>query len=151
MAFFKRHGVDTSALRLDNECSTELKNFVRTGSIKLELTPASQHRRNKAERAIRSFKNHFIAANSDVDSGAPKDLWSDFLPQIEETLNLLRRGRLGKSAWEDLFGTRDFNAVPLAPIGIKVVAHVPPDNLDSWAQNGLVGYYVGTAYKHYRC
>ena len=151
LQFFSRHGVDTSFVRMDNECSAELKELVRTGSISLELTPASQHRRNKAERAIRSFKNHFIAANSGVDPTAPKDLWSDFCAQIEETLNLLRRGRSGKSAWEDLFGVRDFNAVPLAPIGIKVVAHVPPEKRASWAEHGLVGYYIGPAYEHYRC
>ena len=149
--FFARHSVDTSVVRMDNECSGEFKNFIRTGSIALELTPASQHRRNKAERAIRSFKNHFISAISGVDPTASKDLWSDFCPQIEETLNLLRRGRRGKSAWEDLFGVRDFNAVPLAPIGIKVVAHVPPDKRASWAEHGLVGYYIGPAYEHYRC
>ena len=110
---------------MDNETSELVKQIVRTGSLTLELTPASQHRRNTAERAIRSFKNHFIASMSGVDQDSPKDLWSDYDEQIEETLNLLRRGPSGKSAWEGLFGPRDFNAVPIAPIGIKVVAHVP--------------------------
>ena len=149
--FFARHKVDTSIFRLDNECSELVKTHVRAASIALEFTPASQHRRNKAERAIRSFKNHFIASMSGVDKDSPKDLWSDYDEQIEETLNLLRRGPAGKSAWEGLFGPRDFNAVPLAPIGIKVVAHVPPLERSSWGQHGVVGYYVGPAHEHYRC
>jgi hypothetical protein len=69
--FFPRHVVDTSLVRMYNECSAEFKNFIRTGSIALE----SLHRRNKAERVIWSFKNHFIAANSGVDPTASKDLW----------------------------------------------------------------------------
>ncbi len=79
----------------DNECSEDIKQQARAADKTLELTPASQHRQNKAKRAIRSFKNHFIAANSGVDSAAPKDLWSDSAPQVEATLNLLRRGRSG--------------------------------------------------------
>ncbi len=78
-----------------------------------------------------------------ADPTDPKDLWSDFIPHIEETLNLLRRGCSCKSAWEDLFGTRDFNAVPIAPAGIKVVAHVPPNKRASWdvLAGKIVAYY----------
>jgi hypothetical protein len=151
MAFFKLHRVNTSIIRMDNECSELVKEHIRAATLSLELTPASQHRRNKAERAIRSFKNHFIASMAGVDVSSAADLWSDYTAQIEETLNLLRRGRSGKSSWEDLFGPRDFNAVPLAPIGIKVVAHVPPSERASWAQHGLIGYYIGPAHEHYRC
>jgi hypothetical protein len=112
---------------MDNEFSAEFKNFIRTGFIAFELMPASQQRRNKAEHAVQSFKNLFIAADSGVDPVASKDLWSDFIPQFEEALNLLHRGRSGKSAWDDLFSARDFNAVPIAP-----------DNRASWAEHGLV-------------
>jgi hypothetical protein len=34
---------------------------------------------------IRSFMNHFIASMSGVDQDSPKDLWSDYDDQIEET------------------------------------------------------------------
>ncbi len=38
--FFNRHGVDTSSVRMDKECSAEFKDFVRTESFLLALTPA---------------------------------------------------------------------------------------------------------------
>jgi len=128
--FFAIHGVNTTAMRMDNECSELLKHHLRSFNISLELTPASQHRRNKAERAIRTYKNHFIAANSGIDKDCPSDQWPRFMDQIEITLNLLRKSNNNKviSAYEDLHGKPyDYNKCPIAPLGIKVVAHIPPN------------------------
>jgi len=139
---------------MDNETSEALKDFLRSSNIELELTPASQHRRNKAERAIRTYKNHSIAANSGIDKDCPSDQWPRFMPQIEITLNLLRKAKSNQniSAYEDLFGKPyDYNKCPIAPIGIKVVAHIPPQERASWDKHGIIGFYVGPAPEHYRC
>jgi hypothetical protein len=45
----------------------------------------------------------------------------------------------------------DFNKCPIAPLGIKVVAHIPPEERASWAHHGIFGFYVGPAPEHYRC
>ena len=37
------------------------------------------------------------------------------------------------------------------PLGIKVIAHIPPEERASWAQHGIIGFYVGPAPEHYRC
>jgi hypothetical protein len=58
------------------------------------LFPPGIHRRNAAERAIRTFKNHFIAGLCSVDQHYPLHLWDKLLPQAELTLNLLRGSRL---------------------------------------------------------
>ncbi len=42
------------------------------------------------ERAIVTFKEHFVAALTTVDMLCPLQLWDKFLPQVELTLNLLR-------------------------------------------------------------
>ena len=55
------------------------------------------------------------------------------------------------SAYTYIYGEFNFTATPLAPPGTKVVAHVKPDNRQTWELNGEVGYYVGPAMKHYRC
>ncbi len=47
--------------KLDNECSTVLKAFMHQEDIDFQLVPPGLHRQNAAERAIRTFKNHFIA------------------------------------------------------------------------------------------
>ena len=47
---------------LDNEVSTDLIEFLKTDeNITVQLAPAGRHRRNAAEKSIRTFKNHFIA------------------------------------------------------------------------------------------
>jgi len=52
---------------LDNEAPEELKQAIRDNNCRVELTPADQHRRNAAERAIQTFKGHFIS----VLAGSP--------------------------------------------------------------------------------
>jgi hypothetical protein len=47
---------------MDNEASKAIKDFlVRANHMEYQLVPPHTHRRNAAERAIRTFKNHFIA------------------------------------------------------------------------------------------
>ena len=58
-------------------------------NIDFQLVPPGMHRRNAAERAIRTFKNHFIAGLCSVDKDLPLHLWDRLLPQAELTLNLL--------------------------------------------------------------
>ena len=44
---------------------------------------------NRAEHAIRTFKDHFIAILAGIDKTFPKSLWDLLLPQAEITVNLL--------------------------------------------------------------
>ena len=45
---------------MDNEASEALKMTMKAMNIKYQLVPPSIHRANNAERAIHTFKNHFI-------------------------------------------------------------------------------------------
>ena len=80
------HGHVTKKFVLDNECSAELKAALRKHNKQYELTPPNMHRRNTAERAIRTFKNHLI---STCDKDFPVAEWDCLLVQAELTLNLL--------------------------------------------------------------
>ena len=74
---------------LDNECSEILKDFMTNVNVNFQLIPPGMHCRNAAERAIRTFKNHFIAGLCSVDKDFPLHLWDHLLPQALLTLNLL--------------------------------------------------------------
>jgi len=140
--------------RLDNECSEPLKDFLRSENIDFQLAPPGIHRRNAAERAIRTFKNHFIAGLCSVDKAFPLHLWDRLVPQAVLTLNLLRGSRLNPnlSAWAQLHGLFDFNRTPLAPPGIRVLVHEKPHARDStWSPHAVDGWYVGPALDSYRC
>ena len=53
------HGHTTSTYILDNECSADLCQAIQDAELKLELVPPHVHRRNAAERAIQTSKDHF--------------------------------------------------------------------------------------------
>ena len=78
---------------LDNECSDDLKKAFIKYNVQFQRVPPKEHRVNAAERAIRTFKNHFVATLSSVDSRFPLELWDRLLPQTTLTLNLLRSSR----------------------------------------------------------
>jgi hypothetical protein len=138
---------------LDNEASGTFKQFLKQQNISFQLTPANLHRRNAAERAIRTFKNHFIAGLSTVDPAFPLYLWCRLLPQAEMTLLLLRKSRINPnlSAYAQLFGQFDYNKTPLGPPGCRVVVFNRPEQRNSWDNHGEINYYVGPAMEHYRC
>jgi hypothetical protein len=77
----------------------------------INLSPRHCHRRNAAERAIQTFKEHFVAGLSSVHPHLPLHLCDILLPQAEITLNLLRTLRLHPqlSAAAHFHGLIDYN------------------------------------------
>ena len=138
---------------MDNEFSSDLRKAFIKNNVGFELVPPNMHRRNAAERAIRSFKNHFLAGLATCDPKFPLAEWDRLLPQAELSLNLLRSARLNPklSAHAYLFGTFNFERTPLAPPGTRVVVYDRPENRPSWGFHGTDGWYVGPALNHYRC
>ncbi|KAG7372529.1 hypothetical protein IV203_018672 [Nitzschia inconspicua] len=67
---------------LDNECSTMLKTFMLDQDLDFQLVPPYLHRRNAAERAICTFKNHCIAGLCSTDPAFPIHLWDRLLPRL---------------------------------------------------------------------
>ena len=92
------------------------------------------HRQNHAERAIRTFKDHFIAILAGVDAKFPPYLWDLLLPQAEVTLDLLWQSTINPqiSTWEYFQGPFDFNKTPLRPVGRHVLIHTKPGTRHSW-------------------
>jgi hypothetical protein len=74
-------GVKPKLQTLDNEASAALKNFFTVNNITYQLVPPHCRRRNAAERAIRTFKEHFVAVLSSVDPSFPMHLWDRLLQQ----------------------------------------------------------------------
>ena len=74
-------GLRPKLQRLDNKCSAVLKSYVQEQDIDFQLVPPGVHRRNAVERAIRTFKNHFIAGLCSVGKDFPLHLWDQLFPQ----------------------------------------------------------------------
>jgi hypothetical protein len=130
-----------------------LKNFFTANDIVYHLVPPHCYQRNAASRAIRTFKEHFVAGISSVDPSFPMHVWERLLPQAEITLNLLRTSRLDPqlTAAAHYHGLVDYNKTAFAPPGCKIIAHEKPGKRRAWAPHGQHGYSLGPAMHHYRC
>jgi hypothetical protein len=140
-------------MKLDNEASKLLKTYLHQQNITFQLVPPYSHRRNAAERAIRSFKDHLIAGLCSTEKSFPIHLWDRLLPQAVITLNMLRTSRINPrlSASTHIYGQYDFNIAPMAPPGTRIIAHETPNRRRTWAPHGQDGWYIGPALEHYRC
>ncbi len=107
---------------LDNKCSQDFRDTIRCNEMAFQLVSPHDHRRNLAEKAIQTFKDHFIAILRGTDKSFPLTLWDRLLPQAEHTLNLLRPAQMTPtiSAYTFLWKQHDYNANPFAPPGCKV-------------------------------
>lgn len=145
-------GLKPQLHRLDNECSTELKEFMAEKDVQIQLVPPGVHRANAAERAIRTLKNHFLAGLATTDPEFQFHLWDRLLPQCIITLNLLRASRINPnlSAYAQVWGQFLYNNTPLAPPGCHVMVHEKPHQRASWAPHAVDAWYLGPALNHYR-
>jgi len=122
-------GLSVDLQILANEASLTYKEAITfKWNATFQLVPPDMHRRNRAEPAIRTFKDHFLAILAGVDAAFPPYLWDLLLPQAELTLNLLRQATLNPriTAWEFFQGPFDFNMTPLGPVGCRVLIHAKP-------------------------
>ena len=152
-AYLVAHGLRPRLHTLDNEASTNLKDFLTAEKVEYQLMPPHIHRHNSAKPAIQTFKNHFIAGLASTDPNFPLSNWCHLLPQAELTLNLLRPSRLNPklSAYALLECAFDFTCTPLAPPGTRVIVHEKPTQRRTWAPHSVDGWYIGPAMDHYQC
>ena len=126
----------------------------RRAERRIQLTPQGIHRRNTAERAIRTAKNHLIAGLCTINPKFPLYLWDKLLPQAELTMNMLRGSRMNTklSAWDQVCGVYDYNSTPIGPpAGTRVLVHEKPNQRDTWALHGKDAWYIGPSFEHNRC
>jgi hypothetical protein len=147
------HVLKPKLMKLDNEASKLLKTYLHQKNITFQLVPPYSHRRNAAERAIRSFKDHLIAGLCSTDKSFPMHLWDRLLPQAVITLNMLRTSIINPklSASTHIDGQYYFYRAPMAPPGTRIIAHETPSRRRTWAPHGQDGWYIGPALEHYRC
>ncbi len=154
MSRLAARGLEVDLQILDNEARSAYKEAITIKwKAKFQLVPPDMHRRNRAERAICTFKSHFLSILAGVDTAFPLYLWDLLLPQAELTLNLLRQSTLNPriSSWEYFQGPFDSNKMPLGPDGCWVLIHAKPITRRSWDFRAKQGFYIGSALDSYWC
>ena len=76
---------------MDNECPKILAKYIQEHNTNIQFVEAYNHKINAAERAIQSFKNHFVADLCTAHPHVPLQLWCELLLHAEITLNFLQR------------------------------------------------------------
>ena len=154
LAFFRGLGRNPSFLRLDNETSGKLEAYLKSEKVGMQFVPPGVHRANKAERAIRTSKNHIISMLCGAHADFDLKLWDESIEQAELTLNHLVPYALDPtlSAYDGLHPhPYDFLAHPIAPFGTLVVVHEKPADRGTWDPHGVKGWYLGPAVQHHHC
>jgi hypothetical protein len=136
---------------MDNQCSKTIQKFIESNQAKIQLVNPDDHRVNAAERAIQTWKNHWIAGLGTLDPNCPIQLWCQFIEQGQDTLNMLRTSRTNPklSAYAILEGQFDYDRTPLAPVGTKALVFLDPKKRTTWQSHAVDVWYVGPAKKHY--
>jgi hypothetical protein len=139
--------------KIDNETSHEVEKFIQGQQTRLQYTPPDMHRTNPAERAIRTWKNHFIAGIAGLPKSFPIANWCRLTKQSDVTLNMLRPCRQNPllSAHEALEGSFSFDATPMAPLGMEVLVHMKPNQRSTWGYHTSKAWYLSHSPNHYRC
>ena len=149
-AHWSQYGPIPDIVRLDNETSTDLENFrLKDKKIQsFQYFPTGTHRANRAERCLRTWKNHFIAKLSTAAATFHASYWNKIIPLAELTLNCLLPWQPNSaiSAYHGLTGAQfDFRVHPIAPAGTAILIHEPPETRGTWAGYGVPGFYLGPA------
>ena len=113
---------------MDKEFSMAIKNFIKKEKVDIQLVESHNHRVNAAGPTVKAAKCHTIAGLATVDIAYPLRLWCKFVPQIQDTLNMVRSSRRDSTIFadEDMEGLFDWNRTPIAPLGSKSVIYAEP-------------------------
>ena len=137
----------------DNAMTQQFIRDLAKRNIQTQLVAPGNHRANNAERAIQTFKCHFISGLATCDPSLSISEAKQLTQQALITLNILRQSRLNPSisAYEEMHGQFDSNKYELHPPGTRVITLDDPSERASFAQHGPEGFYVGPSLDHYRC
>jgi hypothetical protein len=137
---------------LDNECSRAVHKFLTSKETARQNVKAHHQNSNAAEPAVKSAKYHIISHVATLDNDCPIQLWSEMLPQMEDTLNMMRTSRNNndKTAYEEIHGAFDWNKTPLAPLGNKGMVYLTPNTRNTFAPHCDEAFTVRRAPFHHQ-
>ena len=69
------------------------------------------------------------------------------------TLNMMRQSNINKKllAYEQIFGTYDFNSTPIAPSGAQSLLHLKNNQCGTWTPKAINVWHIGPCMAHYCC
>ncbi len=142
----KKHTLDNKALEAFKQC-------IKKQQMQYELVPLGNHQCNQAERAVQTFKAHFILILAGIDYKFPLSLRCHLLKQTKLTLNLLHQSKVASkiSAYAHVHRSHNYMKKPFAPLGCTIQAQVEPEDHRTWDTQSDMGFSLSTSMEHNRC
>eukprot|EP00804_Cyclotella_cryptica_P019448 CCRYP_006615-RA/>CCRYP_006615-RA protein AED:0.18 eAED:0.18 QI:0/0/0/1/1/1/3/0/869 len=136
---------------MDNQCSKAVEKYIKSTKADIQLVNPDDHQVNTAERAIQTWKEHWLSGMGTLDPTCPIQLWCQFIEQGQDTLNMLRVSRVNPklSAYAILDGQFNFDKTPLAPVGTRALILLDPSARKTW-QNHALDACTQTTIRHFR-
>ena len=78
---------------MENKGSKAVQEFIKEKEVPIQIVKPGNHRVNAAEMGVKKGKYHLISILATVAKNFPLQLWFQYIPQIEMTLNMLRSCR----------------------------------------------------------
>jgi hypothetical protein len=136
---------------LDNQASAEYKAAIEASGMTYELVSPKKHRHNIAEKAIQTFKDHFVGVLSGCVPSMPIHLWCQLLPQVERQLLLLQQSCAHPNllVYAPVYKHYDYNWHLFIPIGMEALVHDKPHKRCTYPKHCTKAFVLGTSIKHY--
>ena len=98
---------------------------IRETHMTFQNVPLDDNHRNLADKAIQTWKDHFIGVMSGTAEAFPAHLWCQKISQAEQQVFLFRKSNINTkvSAYSQVYGTHDYNASPFVTIGMETLVH----------------------------
>ena len=108
----KHQGIIPKHQVLDNEILDAYHKEIRDTNMTFQLVPPDDHRRNLAEQAIQTWKDHFVDVLSGTAPNFPLHLWCQIIHQAERKVLLLQKSRVNPkiSAYAHMYSTHDYTS-----------------------------------------
>ena len=74
-SLMQRRSLHPHLQRLENECSDLLKEFMNANNVAYQLTPKGKKSRNSANKAIQTWKYHFLSGMASNKPDFPLSQW----------------------------------------------------------------------------
>jgi hypothetical protein len=134
LQFWRQRNVEIDTIRMDNQFSAGLVQVLKELDIRLSLVSSYDKAPNRAERTIRTCKNHIVAVRTGFHRDCPHTYLDKGLQQMEITLNVLHPFEYDPtlSAYHGVYGEPfNFTKHPIAPVGTKVLTWDAPEHRGS--------------------
>ena len=113
---------------LDNENSQAYTNEIRNTGMTYQLVPPYNHRRNISDRAIQTWKNHFVRVLSGAAATLPLHLRCQAFPQAVRPLLLLGQSNVNPniSSYSHVYGHTNITQIHSLPLAWSPLSMTSP-------------------------